>query len=376
MVRNWRTSVHAGDLCGHQVPWQGLRALRWLHLLRFSQSWRHQRRLRHQVQLRERRPLPGEDDGPHGGVDREDHGVPALRQAPDHRPRQAGHLRAGRQERRGLRLRRGPPGAAEAVLQLHPDQGDGHPLRLQHRLRLHERRAGALRSEDHRDGALRGSWLVHQRHPEGGLRRTQLGMARARGPEPHLRGGARRDHGPGQVGGQDRDREAPADLRRRRGRGRGPQHDPELAVLRVALRLAGHDRRELRLHPAIQGGPQGLREVHAHLRRPGPGGQEEGHRVFRGSNRLEVLRQFDGQRHQLLPGQGHLHSVHLRRGVFRDRGGPRPREGRHVGRAGVAADPGGQDGEGGQARHVPGRGRGALEGVWAQLLRSLRLRGG
>ncbi|CAK0823080.1 unnamed protein product [Prorocentrum cordatum] len=100
------------------------------------------------IQLRERRPLPGEDDGPHGGVDREDHGVPALRQAPDHRPRQAGHLRAGRQERRGLRLRRGPPGAAEAVLQLHPDQGDGHPLRLQHRLRLHERRAGALRSED------------------------------------------------------------------------------------------------------------------------------------------------------------------------------------------------------------------------------------
>ena len=55
------------------------------------------------------------------------------------------------------------------------------------------------------------------------------------------------------------------------------------------------------------------------------------------------------KRHPLLPRRQDLHPLRLRRGVLRHGQRPRPGEGRHVGRAGLAPDPGREVREGRQA---------------------------
>ena len=92
------------------------------------------------------------------------------------------------------------------------------------------------------------------------------------------------------------------------------------AVVRQPVRQPGDHRGERELHPVLQGRPEGVRSLHADLRRSGPCGEEEEDPVLRHADRLEVLRQPDGlRRREVLPGDAHLHAVPLRRGVLRHR---------------------------------------------------------
>lgn len=111
-------------------------------------------------------------------------------------------------------------------------------------------------------------------------------------------------------------------------------------LLRDSLRLAGDPGRPRGPDPLFRaaGRPPQRGALHAHLRRCGPGGRPPQPAPVRDPHRLEVLRQRHGQQDHLRGAELQPHD--LRRGELRHRLEPRPREGRHVGRAGLAVHPG------------------------------------
>merc|ERR1719375_2700460 len=113
------------------------------------------------------------------------------------------------------------------------------------------------------------------------------------------------------------------------------------------------------MHSSIPQRFEGLRPLHAHIR---------GTRHCCSEERLEVFRKHHGQRHQVFSNQGQVHSIYLRRRVFRHWSRSRKRERWHVGSSCLAPDIGREIEQGQEACLRGGCHQRALGNLWPQLL--------